>query len=225
MKQTVIAIVALVIIIAGGWYVYNSSAKNDTADQNATSTPGTMMPLSMDGTFKVDSNLSTIKWEGRKILLKDYTDNGSIRFKSGSVVVADGKLSGGDVVVDMTSLKSEHTANTKFGLDALDKHLKSDDFFGIETYPTSSLKIVSVKSTGDMTYDVSADMTIKGKTTKISFPATAYMDGEKLVVEAKLSVDRTVYDIKYGSGKFFEDLGDNVIDDMFGLEVKLVATK
>lgn len=222
MKQTIIAIVVLVIVILGGWQVYKMSTGSVGQEPNATSTAD-QMAVTGSGTYAVDPSASTLKWEGRKVVLKNYTDNGSIKAKSGTVVIADGKLVGGEVVVDMTTIKGEHTANTTIGIDKLDTHLKSDDFFGVETYPTATLKITDVSETDEMNYQVTADLTIKGKTAPITFPATVYMADGQLVVEANLVVDRTIYDVRFGSGKFFEDLGDNVIDDMFSLEVRLVA--
>lgn len=226
MKQTIVAILVLVVVVAGGWYVYQMSSTGTISDENATTTAeqaGERTALSGSATYNVEPANSSIEWEGRKVLLENYTDNGTVDVQSGTIIVADGKLSGGEAVVDMTSLKSTYTANTQFALDRLDSHLKSDDFFGVETYPTASLEITDVKESGDMSYQVTADLTIKGTTKSVTFPATAYMSGDGVVVEATVEVDRTLFGVRFGSGQFFDNLGDNVIDDMFTLDVRLMS--
>ena len=91
-----------------------------------------------------------------------------------------------------------------------------DDFFGVATYPTATLKITNV-GPGEGGYTVTADLTIKGKAAPITF--IAKMEGGKTMAE--ITVDRTVYDVRYGSGKFFENLGDRMIYDNFDLVVQL----
>ena len=92
----------------------------------------------------------------------------------------------------------------------LEGHLKSEDFFSVEKFKTSSLKFTNVTSTGDNTYNVTADITIKGKTESISFPATVSVDGAKLKATAKLTIDRSKFDVRYGSSSFFDDLGEAI---------------
>ena len=100
----------------------------------------------------------------------------------------------------------------------LDGHLKSDDFFGVEKFPTATLVIKSLGEKGNGVYAVTADLTIKGKTESIKFDLTV----GKNTAETSLKVDRTKYGIQYGSGSFFDNLGDKTISDEFELKVKLV---
>ena len=99
----------------------------------------------------------------------------------------------------------------------LDGHLKSDDFFGVEKFPTATLVIKSLGEKGNGVYAVTADLTIKGKTESIKFDLAVAANS----ATTTLKVDRTKYDIKYGSGSFFSDLGDKTIYDDFDLTVKL----
>lgn len=163
-------------------------------------------------TSTVDISSSFIDWTGKKVV---GSHSGTIKLKEGVLTFAAGKLTGGSFVIDMESM--ENTDMKGGGADKLMGHLKSDDFFGTATHPTSTLVITNVAAT-DSGYDVSGDLTIKGITKPISFSATA---GQYLA-NADITVDRTAYDIKYGSGSFFDNLGDKAIDNNFTLKVNLV---
>ena len=107
----------------------------------------------------------------------------------------------------------------------LEGHLKSDDFFGVANYPTAKFKITKVKAGSEKgVYEVHGKMTIKETTQDISFPAHVKLDGDKAVAKATLSVNRADFDVRYGSGRFFDNLGDNTIKDEFTLEVKIISS-
>jgi polyisoprenoid-binding protein YceI len=99
----------------------------------------------------------------------------------------------------------------------LDGHLHSDDFFATATNPTSSLVFTAVEASGKNSYNVTGDLTIKGITKPVSFNVSVY--GSKAT--ATLKVDRAKYNVKYGSGSFFDNLGDKTIYDEFDLVVDL----
>jgi len=99
----------------------------------------------------------------------------------------------------------------------LEGHLNSEDFFATEKHSTSTLVFTDVKSTGKNSYEVTGDLTIKDITKPVVFDVSIY--GSKATATVK--VDRTNYDIKYGSGNFFENLGDKTIYDEFDLVVDL----
>ncbi|GAQ49186.1 hypothetical protein FPK15_contig00030-0003 [Flavobacterium psychrophilum] len=98
----------------------------------------------------------------------------------------------------------------------LDVHLKNEDFFNVETNPTATLVFKSIGAKSKNTYTVVGDLTIKGKTAPVTFDLVS----NKGVAKAKLIIDRTIYDIKYGS-KNFGALADKAIDDLFELNVNL----
>lgn len=154
---------------------------------------------------------SQIMWEGKKVV---GAHNGTVQFKSGSLTTQKGKLTGGNFVVDMTSIVVKDLEAGK-GKEKLEGHLKSDDFFGVDNFAESSLVFKNVKDMGKNTYKVKADLTIKGKTNPVEFNAT--FNGKEGM--AKITVDRTLYDIKYGSGSFFDNLGDKAIDNEFTLDI------
>ena len=166
-------------------------------------------------TKKVDIKKSEIEWNAKKVTGEH---SGNILFQSGVLEFNGDKLTGGEFVVDMTTISNTDIDSEEYK-NKLIGHLKSDDFFSVSTYPTSKLTLSSVKSMGDG-YHVNGKLTIKGKTHPIEFHVTE-KDG---IFKGSMTVDRTKYDVRYGSGKFFDDLGDKMIYDEFTLTFK-VTTK
>ena len=172
-----------------------------------------------EGTYSVDASKSTINWKGEKVTGEHV---GFINIKSGDLIIKDGKLVGGEFVIDMSSLESTDLTGEYKG--KLEGHLKSDDFFGVATYPTANLKITKVKATGkNGNYEVTADLTIKGITKPIMFTTTIIEADGTMHANSNIVIDRSKYDVKYGSGSFFDDLGDKTIYDEFTLTVNLVT--
>jgi len=101
--------------------------------------------------------------------------------------------------------------------------LKSDDFFSVEKNKTAHFEITKVTSKSGNDFDLTGKMTIKGITQEITFPATIITTAKEVKATAKITLDRTKWDIKYGSGKFFEGLGDKIIHDDFVIELNLQA--
>ena len=159
---------------------------------------------------KVDK--STVIWKGYKVT---GSHDGTINLKSGSLNFNNGKLTGGEFVMDMTSIivtDLEGNYKTK-----LENHLKNDDFFGVEENPTAKLVFKSVKPAGDNVYKVTGDLTIKGITNAISFDFS--VNGNK--GKAALKIDRAKFNVKYGSSSFFDNLQDKAIYDEFDLTAEL----
>lgn len=161
---------------------------------------------------KVDVKKSNIHWVGKKVTGQH---EGTVNFKEGVLIFKDKALAGGKFVVDMPTLKSTDLEGE--WAQKLDGHLKSDDFFSTEKFPTATLNFKTIANKGNNVYTVTADLTIKGITNSVSFDMA--INGKKAT--AKLIVDRTKFDIKYKSGSFFENLGDKTIYDDFELDVNL----
>ena len=161
-----------------------------------------------DGKKEVKVETSSVTWKGYKVT---GSHAGSIALKQGSLDFKDGKLAGGEFVIDMTSIintdmEGEYKAK-------LEGHLKSDDFFGVSNYPTAKLVFNTVKSTGKNSYEVTGNLTIKDKTNPVTFDISIY--GNKATANVK--IDRTEYDVRYGSTSFFDNLQDKAIYDEFDL--------
>lgn len=168
----------------------------------------------------VDVEQSSIHWIGKKVTGEH---SGTIKLKEGSLEMKKGLLSGGSFTIDMTSLAV--TDLTGGMAEKLAGHLSSDDFFSIASHPTASLVITDVKSEGSDMYNVTADLTIKGITHPVTFTTFVVANDAGISATSKIIVDRTKYDVKYGSGKFFDSLGDKMIYDDFEMNVNILATK
>jgi polyisoprenoid-binding protein YceI len=171
--------------------------------------------------FKVDGGKSTITWVGKKVTGEH---SGNIKIKSGTVVTEGKKLKGGSFIIDMNSMTCTDLTDPDYNSKFIG-HLKSDDFFSTEKFPEAKLDITSVTPVKDNNYTVKGNLTIKGVTKPVEFPATVTSDSKTVKANADITVDRTKYDIKYGSGTFFDNLGDKAIEDNFTLKVQLVASK
>lgn len=169
--------------------------------------------------FKVDEKASTIGWIGKKVTGQH---TGNVQIASGELTVDKKAIKGGSFEIDMTSMTVTDITDPN-GNARLLGHLKNDDFFGVEKFPKASFAITSVTPVKGDEYTVKGNLTIKGITSPVEFPATVKNDGKKLTATAKIIVDRTKYDIKYRSTNFFENLGDKAISDNFELDVTLVA--
>lgn len=161
-----------------------------------------------DGKKEIKVETSSVTWKGYKVT---GSHMGSIALKQGSLEFKDEKLVGGEFTIDMatiinTDMEGEYKAK-------LEGHLKSDDFFGVATYPTAKLVFNKVKSTGKNSYEVTGDLTIKDKTNPVTFDISIY--GNKATANVK--IDRTKFDVRYGSTSFFDDLQDKAIYDEFDL--------
>jgi len=160
---------------------------------------------------KIDISESSITWKGKKIL---GSHTGTINLKEGYLEMEDENLTGGMFVVDMTTITVTDLEGEYKG--KLEGHLKSDDFFGIADHPTATLVINKATKDGN-TYDVSADITIKGTTEPITFELE--MGTSAAITSFK--IDRTKFGLRYGSGSFSDDLGDKAISNKFTLDVTL----
>ncbi len=163
-------------------------------------------------TKEINIKESQVTWTGKKVT---GSHTGTIQLKEGKFKVEDGKLIGGEFTMDMPSINvTDLTGENK---EKLEGHLKSEDFFGVEKYPTAKLVITNVAKKDAHTYGVVANLTIKDKT----HPVTFDLDWNENSASTKLTIDRSKYNVRYGSGSFFDNLGDNTIYDNFDLAVNL----
>jgi len=170
-------------------------------------------------TEPIDGEKKTVNVEKSKVTWKAYKvaggHEGTVNIKEGALIFDKEKLTGGEFVVDMTSLvTTDDMGDMKAKLEG---HLKSDDFFSVESHPTSKLVFTKAEAFNKNSYTVTGNLTIKGITKPITFVVSVF-DNK---ATATLKVDRTKYDIKFRSGNFFENLGDKTIYDEFDLVVDL----
>lgn len=168
----------------------------------------------------VDKSESTVVWKASKVTGAHW---GYVPIADAKLDYASGKITGGSFEMDMPNLTVEDLTDPK-SKGNLTNHLKSDDFFSVEKFKRSTFKITSAKATNATDYTITGDLTIKGVTKPVSFPAKVAVEGNKLTATGTIKFDRTHYDIRFRSGNYFEDLGDKLIYDEVSLEVNLIAT-
>ena len=162
---------------------------------------------------EINVKKSNIIWKGKKVT---GSHEGTINVKSGFLRFHDSKLIGGELEINMNTLEcTDLTGEYKMKLEG---HLKSEDFFAIESYPVANLKILTASLSSENLYSCTADIIIKGKKETIKFNVNLNKKNASTI----LKIDRTKFGVKYGSGSFFKGLGDNMIYDEFDLEVNLI---
>jgi polyisoprenoid-binding protein YceI len=175
--------------------------------------------------LNVDPAKSVMTWTAKKV---GGQHTGNVKVAKGSLDVKANKLTGGTFTMDMTSITVTDITNE--GMNAkLTGHLKSDDFFSVEKNPLSTFKITKVQQianakAGEANYTITGDLTIKGITHPITFPARVNLTGNSAQASARFDVDRTKYDIKYRAA-IIGTAVDKIIEDTFTIDLKLVAGK
>lgn len=163
----------------------------------------------------VDIQKSEIKWIGKKV---GGEHSGKVALKSASIVVAADKITSGTFIIDMNSISCTDLTDAEYNAKLVG-HLKSEDFFGVQKYPEAKLVVTSSTPFKNGKAQITGSLTIKSTTETITFSVQRTSGG----YFANIIIDRSKFDIRYGSSSFFDSLGDNVIYDEFTLEVKLVT--
>ena len=172
-------------------------------------------------TYTVDTDASTLEWYGEKPV--GPSESGTVQIAEGALRFNGSELVDGSFTIDMTTIAP--TSQSGNMLEMLTGHLMSDEFFGVETYPAATLVIKSAEPTDvEGQYMVTADLTIKETTDEIEFVTDVVVGDGTLEAAADIMVDRSIYDVQYGSGSFFSDLGDDLISDEMEMTVNLVAS-
>jgi polyisoprenoid-binding protein YceI len=172
-----------------------------------------------NGSYPVNISKSQVNWTGEKVTGEH---SGTIGVKSGVFQLQEGDLKGGSFVIDMGSI-SVNDLDGEYR-KKLEGHLKSDDFFGVKKFPIARFNITNVAPGGDEgKYRIAGAMTIKNITKQIEFDALLENKGGSLNATASIIIDRADFDVRYGSGSFFENMGDKMIYDDFILKVNLIA--
>lgn len=225
-KGILVAVIAVIILIFGGVILLGRNTETETNQtqsptDNTTATTesetGDAMMEQSNHDVQLDTENSVVTWHGEfQTGLKE--ENGTVSLKSGGIDVDEsGAITGGSFVIDMNTIEDNN------GSQQLVTHLKSDDFFSVQTFPESMFVITTVQNTGGTSYTVAGDLTIKGITNPISFPATITETDGVYSAQGSVTIDRSLWDIRYNSESFFSDLGDSVIVDDIDLTFDLVT--
>jgi len=170
---------------------------------------------------KVNKKSSTVIWTGSK---PTGSHTGNIQLKSGHLTFDHGIIVGGNFILDMSSITCSDIESEKKN-QYLVNHLKSEDFFDVESFDEASLSIIRVQKVKDNQYQMIANMTIKGITKPVSFTADLNVNRNSFTAIAKIIIDRTKWGVEYNSGNIFKDLGDKIIYDDIEFDIFLVSEK
>lgn len=207
---------ALMVIIACGRRTENPALISERLE------PGEMPEGAL--VSNLDLTQSTVAWTGSKVLGQH---NGTIGISSGELYLVENQIVGGRIVIDMTQIVVVDITDP--GMNAsLAGHLKSPDFFSVDSFPQAYFEMAQIAMIegaleGEPNYTIRGNLTVKGITHGIEFPATVSIDQGVLRAQANFDLDRTQWNVKFGSGRFIEGLGDNLIHDNFNLNLDVVA--
>lgn len=205
----------LVLLMAAGGFLLASCASNPEGEKAVTS-DAVEGSVANGESYNVDASASGIKWTGNKVT---GSHHGTINIQSGTLLVDNGQLSGGQFVIDMNSIVNEDLTDPEYK-GKLEGHLKADDFFAVDKHPTSTFEITEVTDQGNGAIGVSGNLTIRDITKNITFNATASENtADKIVVDADFNINRKDWNVMYEGQK------DDLISDEINYKVHLEATK
>lgn len=172
---------------------------------------------SKSNTYEIDTNASICTWNGYKVTGQH---TGTVKVKKGTIIMTDGFFTGGKIEIDMNSIKCIDLDNEY--ASKLEGHLKSADFFGAEKYPIVKFELTrSIAQDSKGNYKIIGNVTIKETTREVKCFASAIQNNAIISVNGKLTLDRSEFNVKYGSGSFFDGLGDKTIYDEFDIGFNL----
>jgi polyisoprenoid-binding protein YceI len=202
-----------------GWQAAGFAVESSVANL-PTATAG-------DGVYHVDTEKSVVEWTGRNINNRHY---GRISISEGEVVMANGRPVLGKFVLDMNTLTNLDLQDEGWRRMLL-RHLKSEDFFDVERYPTATFELRGAAVLADTTpgtpnMEIAGSLIIKETSRSICFPAIiAAQDDGRLKAQAAFNLDRTLWNVCYGSGKLYERLGMHLVNDLVSIDLFIVAQK
>lgn len=175
--------------------------------------------------YSIDHSASSLVWTGRNVIAgKAHT--GTIDISAGTLSVEGNEIAAGDFTIDMNSIADKDIENPEYNAKLVG-HLKDTAFFFVADYPTASFVVTGVEAvTGEegVTHHVSGNLTLRGVTKEIKIPTNVSITKDAVNATADFVIDRSLWEVTYGSGSFFEDLGDKLIEDNIELNLTLAAT-
>lgn len=194
--------------------------KAETADKKDVDSDVTQSEV-----YIVDTDASVIHWKGSKPTGEHH---GTVQLKTGELQITDKSITGGSFIIDLSSIVNEDIEDPEMNAKLVG-HLKSPDFFHVDSFPVAEFEITSVvpqEQDPDYTHSVSGNLTMKDITKNITFKANVEItEGQIKATTNDFIIDRTVWNVNYGSKKVFDNLKDNFIHDEMGLKIELIANK
>jgi polyisoprenoid-binding protein YceI len=225
MKKNLIfgAFISLSLLVACAPKTEQAQTTDSTAVVTTTTTEVAASPTMTDGKYTLVTETSTLKWLGKKV---GGQHNGKVGISGGSFDWAGGNITSGNFSIDFNTIVVEDLPTTDENNAKLTGHLKSADFFDAANTPTGTFNITKVEAitTGEGTHKITGDLTMKGKTNAIEFPATITPTAEGANIKAKIVIDRTKWGVNFKSKTVYK-LADKFINDEVELELDVNTKK
>ncbi len=187
-------------------------------------TPESPRPIE-DRVYAVDAGESILEWTGRSLASEHC---GTIAIASGEIVVENGLPARGEFILDMDSIANTDQDDLSMR-SLLARHLKSDDFFDVARFPRARFVLLAMEpipgaTPGRPNYHVRGRLQLKAVDRELDFPALICRDQDgTITARTNFDIDRTLWNVRYGSGKFYENLGMHLVCDLISLDIKIVA--
>ncbi|WP_199139480.1 YceI family protein [Pedobacter sp. ASV12] len=209
---------SFVLIIAS--LIFGCRGPVKEADKNKAATSALSLHAGDERYMAIDTKESTVTWQGSS-LAGVNPHKGYVYLSKGELMIENGQLKGGTAEVNMNTIEDEaHRSNNN-----LIKHLKDPDFFDVKQFPFSTIAITKVASTNTEDKQITGNLTIKNITHPVTFPAKVEVKNGLVKANGKLTIDRTLWDIRYRSGKFYGHLANGAISDSIAFDIKIIAKK
>jgi len=214
-RLSMLAVIGSFLISCGNNETSNNEV-NGTDSTQVENTAGDKEANAINGTFQIDTINSQVKWTGKKI---GGEHMGTLGIQSGNITIEAGQIKSGVLTFNMDAITVTDIEDEEDNGNLV-KHLKNDDFFSTEKFPTAVLSISDPSKTTDEAdlQQITSKLTIKGIEQEVTFPGKIIKNEEGFRFHGVVEIDRTLWDIKYKSSTFFPDLGDRVIHDKIPVE-------
>ena len=215
-SQTITALFAIVLMTAV------SSCKDKAKEAETSAAEEVAEATVVSEKYMATPSSSTIEWKGFK---PTGSHNGTIALSSGEFTMSNGTIESGTFMIDMGSLVVLDIPAEDEGNGKLAGHLKGADFFDVEQYPNATFEVTGMNETDGATM-LSGNLTLKGVENNITIPVTvSETDNTVTLTSDVFTIDRSKWNVKYGSKSFFDDLGDRFINDDIELKINVMAKK
>ncbi|HAD98613.1 MAG TPA: hypothetical protein DCG19_14475 [Cryomorphaceae bacterium] len=186
-------------------------------------------PQETAATYAMVTDGDEIMWEGYKTISGD-SHTGTMQVTEGSFTVENGEVTGGSFTIDMNSIYNEDLPEEgDYNKAKLVGHLKSEDFFYVEKYPTATFTITSVspvEGKEGATHMVSGNLNMRGNEKNITFPAKIDVSGDKVsLTTPEFVIDRTNWEVMYLSANLASVAKDKAVDNNIKLQLNVEAQK
>ncbi|MCX7550519.1 YceI family protein [Xanthomarina sp. F2636L] len=172
--------------------------------------------------YKINTDTSAIMWTGHK---PTGSHNGTIAIESGVVTMHNDALESGTILIDMSSINVQDIPVEDENHAKLTGHLKSPDFFDVEQFPASAFEVTGIETVDGKTM-LSGNLKMKDVSNNVTFPVTISQNGDALTITSEtFTIDRSKWNVQYGSKSFFDNLGDKFINDDIELKINVTANK